>query len=94
MITFENIDRNYEIASKNFSLDIPEIFNFGFDVLDVRAQEADKEALLAIDTVTGKKSSVTYSELSKVSSQFGKALLSLGLKRGDAACVLIGRNPN
>ena len=94
MITFENIERNYEIASKNFSLDIPEIFNFGFDVLDVRAQEADKEALLAIDTVTGKKSSVTYSELSKVSSQFGKALLSLGLKRGDAACVLIGRNPN
>ena len=94
MITFENIERNYEIASKNFSLDIPEIFNFGFDVLDVRAQKADKEALLAIDTVTGKKSSVTYSELSKVSSQFGKALLSLGLKRGDAACVLIGRNPN
>jgi len=94
MITFENIERNYEIASKNFSLDIPEIFNFGFDVLDVRAQEADKDALLAIDTVTGKKSSVTYSELSKVSSQFGKALLSLGLKRGDAACVLIGRNPN
>ena len=89
MITFENIERNYEIASKDFSLDIPEIFNFGFDVLDVRAQEADKEALLAIDTVTGKKSSVTYSELSKVSSQFGKALLSLGLKRGDAACVLI-----
>ena len=94
MITFENIERNFEIASKNFSLDIPEIFNFGFDVLDVRAQEADKEALIAIDTVTGKKSSVTYSELSKVSSQFGKALLSLGLKRGDSACVLIGRNPN
>ena len=94
MITFENIERNYEIASKDFSLDIPEIFNFGFDVLDVRAQKADKEALLAIDTVTEKKTSVTYSELSKVSSQFGKALLSLGLKRGDAACVLIGRNPN
>ena len=94
MITFENIERNYEIASKDFSLDIPEIFNFGFDVLDVRAQKADKEALLAIDTETEKKSSVTYSELSKVSSQFGKALLSLGLKRGDAACVLIGRNPN
>ena len=94
MITFDNVDRNYEVASRTFSLDIPEIFNFGFDVLDVRAQQADKEALLAIDAVTGNKSSVTYSELSKVSSQFGKALLSLGLKRGDAACVLIGRNPN
>ncbi len=94
MITFDNVDRNYEIASKTFSLNIPEIFNFGFDVLDVRAQEANKDALLAIDAVTGNKSSVTYLELSKVSSQFGKALLSLGLERGDAACVLIGRKPD
>ena len=94
MITFDNVDRTYEIASKNFSLDIPEIFNFGFDVLDVRAQEADKVALLAIDTLTGNEKSVTYSELSKVSAQFGKALLSLGLKRGDTACVLIGRKPD
>ena len=54
MITFDNVDRNYEIASKTFSLNIPEIFNFGFDVLDVRAQEANKDALLAIDAVTGK----------------------------------------
>ena len=48
MITFDNVDRTYEIASKSFSLDIPEIFNFGFDVLDVRAQEADKVALLVL----------------------------------------------
>ena len=94
MIKFDNVDRTYEIASKNFSLDIPEIFNFGFDVLDVRAQEADKVALLAIDTLSGNEKSVTYSELSKVSAQFGKALLSLGLKRGDTACVLIGRKPD
>ena len=81
MITFDHVERNYEIARKTFSLDIPEFFNFAYDVLDVRAQHADKDALLAIDTVTGKKSSVTYSELSKVSSQFGNALLSLGLKK-------------
>ncbi len=94
MITFDNVDRNYYVASENFSLDIPKVFNFAFDVLDVRAQKADKEALVSIDTASGNVSSVTYSELSKVSAQFGKALLSLGLKKGDAACVLIGRNPN
>jgi hypothetical protein len=43
MITFDNVDRNYEIAKKTFSLDIPEFFNFAFDVLDVRAQQADKD---------------------------------------------------
>ena len=40
MITFDNVERNYEIAKKIFSIDIPEFFNFAFDVLDVRAQEA------------------------------------------------------
>ena len=87
MITFDNVDRNYDVASKNFSLDIPKVFNFAFDVLDVRAQKADKEALLSIDTASGNVSSVTYSELSKVSAQFGKALLSLGLKKGDKVLV-------
>ena len=33
MITFDSVDRNYEIAKKTFSLDIPEFFNFAFDVL-------------------------------------------------------------
>ncbi len=94
MITFDNVERNYEIASRSFSLDIPEFFNFAYDVLDVRAQQADKVALLAINTVTVYKTSITYSEISKALSQFGKGLLSLGLKQGDAACVIIGRNPD
>ena len=60
MITFDNIERNYEIASKSFSLDIPEFFNFAYDILDIRAQQADKVALLAINTVTGYKLSLIH----------------------------------
>ncbi len=93
MITFDHIDRSYEAASSNFKVDIPESFNFAFDVLDARAREADKDALLAIDVVAGTKTTLTYSDLSLVSAQFAQALLALGLERGDAACVVIGRRP-
>ncbi len=93
MITFDHIDRSYEAASSNFKVDIPESFNFAFDVLDARAREADKDALLAIDVVAGTKTTLTYSDLSLASAQFAQALLALGLERGDAACVVIGRRP-
>ncbi|OAN75133.1 acyl-CoA synthetase [Sulfitobacter sp. EhC04] len=93
MITFDHIARDYETAWTTYKPDIPTHFNFAFDVLDVRSREADKDALLAVNITAGTKTAVTYSELSTVSAKFGQALLALGLQRGDAACVVIGREP-
>lgn len=93
MLNFDHVDRTYEVAREDFKIEIPEIFNFAFDVLDARAREADKDALLAVDVPNATKTPVTYSELSQSSSRFAKALLALGMTRGDAACVVIGREP-
>lgn len=93
MINFDKINRDYESARSSYTLDIPEHFNFAFDVLDARAKEADKAALLAIDVTAGTRRSVRYSELSDTSARFAQALMALGLERGDAACVVIGRQP-
>ncbi|MEM7299740.1 MAG: AMP-binding protein [Pseudomonadota bacterium] len=93
MINFNHVERSYEVAVKEFKHEIPETFNFAFDVLDVRAREADKDALLAVDVTAGTRRNVTYSELSKSSAQFAQALMALGLERGDAACIVIGRQP-
>ena len=93
MITFDHIDRGYEAARENYKPEIPEHFNFAFDVLDVRAREADKDALLAINVSEGTKTHITYTQLSDASAKFAQALMALGLKRGDAACIVIGREP-
>lgn len=93
MITFDHIDRTYETAQLSYKADIPEHFNFAFDVLDARARNADKDALLAIDVTAGTKRTVRYSDLADASARFAQALMALGLKRGDAACVVIGRQP-
>jgi acetyl-CoA synthetase len=93
MISFDHIDRRYEVARESYKPDIPDHFNFAFEILDVRAREADKDALIAIDASTGTLKKVTYGELSRTSSQFGNALMTLGLERGSSACVIIGRQP-
>ncbi|MDJ0614793.1 MAG: AMP-binding protein [Rhizobiaceae bacterium] len=93
MFVFDHVDRTYEVARETYKQEIPEFFNFAFDVLDARACSANKDALLAIDVEAGTKQTVTYSDLSKGSSRFAQALISLGLERGDTACVVVGRQP-
>ena len=44
---------DYEFAFANDRLEIPEYFNFGFDVVDKWAQDRTKMALISVDS-TGK----------------------------------------
>ena len=93
MIEFSHISRDYEQARSSFSIDVPDSFNFAFDVVDVRAREANKDALIWVNTASGTTTCITYADLADRSAQIAKALIALGLQRGDAACVVIGRRP-
>lgn len=93
MISLDEFERDYASARDTYTLDIPDHFNFAFDVLDARARDADGDALLAIDVAAGTRRAVRCSELADTSARFAQALMALGLERGDAACVVIGRQP-
>ena len=93
LIDFSHVNRNYADACTSYELDIPKNFNFAFDVVDVRAREANKDALIWVDTAGGKTTHITYTNLSDRSAQIARALGALGMERGDAACVVIGRRP-
>lgn len=93
MIDFSHINRNYEDASSSYSIDIPESFNFAYDVVDARARKANKDALIWLHTASGTTTRITYADLANRSAQIAKALIDLGMQRGDAACVVIGRRP-
>jgi fatty-acyl-CoA synthase len=90
---FDHVDRRYDRAVRDFRLEIPEHFNFAFDVLDARAREADKTAILAVARDGETVRRVSYAELATASGSFAAALRRLGAKKGDAACVVIGRVP-
>lgn len=93
MIDFEPADRQYKAAREAYRPQIPDDFNFAYDVIDARAREADKTALLAVSGDGQTRRQVRFSDLSEQSGRFANALKRLGLKKGDFACMVIGRIP-
>lgn len=77
----------------NYEIEMPEFFNFGFDVIDARAAEADKTAFIAVDRSAENIVHHSFSDLSKSSNRFANVLLSLGAAKGDSAVVIIPRIP-
>ena len=72
---------DYEKIRSSFSLDIPDDFNFAFDVLAKKAAKANKTALIAINQAGNHLADVSYNELNRSSSRFANALLSLGVAK-------------
>ena len=82
---------DYEAARRDFKLNIPEKFNFAFDVVAKRAREADKTALIAIDKTGEHVVKHSYSDLDRDSNRFANVLIGLGAAKGDFAFVMIPR---
>ena len=81
---------NYEAERENFKLDVPEYFNFGFDVVDRWAKlQAEKLALLAVDASGANPQRCTFSDISMASNRFANILKKLGLKKGDRVFLML-----
>ncbi|MBT7665416.1 MAG: AMP-binding protein, partial [Rhodospirillaceae bacterium] len=84
---------DYDAARANFKLDIPEDFNFAFDVLAKQATEHDKTALIAVANDGESAEEHSYGDLERASNQFANVLTDLGASKGDFAFVMITRIP-
>ncbi|MBT3779901.1 MAG: AMP-binding protein [Rhodospirillaceae bacterium] len=84
---------DYEAARANFKLDIPDDFNFAFDVLAKQAAEADKTALIAVANDGESAEEHSYGDLERASNQFAHVLKDIGAEKGDFAFVMITRIP-
>ncbi|MCL2056578.1 MAG: AMP-binding protein [Oscillospiraceae bacterium] len=80
---------SYEDFIANYKLNIPESFNFGFDIVDEWAQrEPDKLALVWCDG-SGNERSFTFSEISRLSARAANFFSGIGVSKGDVVmCVL------
>ncbi|MCH9672280.1 MAG: acyl--CoA ligase [Gammaproteobacteria bacterium] len=81
----------YDDLKANFELEIPQEYNFGFDLIDKRAREADKTAFIAVDANCETATPYRFSDLSRSSNQFANWLLSLGIAKGELAFVMLPR---
>ncbi len=82
---------SYEDFLENFRIDVPETFNFGFDVVDEWARvEPDKRALLWVDDA-GEERSFTFTDISRLSNKAANAFRRMGIGKGDVVMAILRR---
>ncbi len=82
---------SYEDFYENFSLNMPEDFNFGYDVVDDIAKEnPDKTAIVWCNDL-GDEKIITFSEVMRESNKMANALKSIGIKKGDVVMTMLKR---
>ncbi len=83
----------YEKLYKSFKWEVPEYYNFGFDVVDKWAEDRTKLALISIDR-TGKHDRYhTFYDLSVASNKFANVLRRIGVRKGDRVLVILQSIP-
>ena len=82
---------SYEDFKENYRVNVPEDFNFGWDIVDEWAkQEPDKLALLWLSHEKEERR-FTFTEISKLSNKTCHYFRSLGLKKGDVVLLILRR---
>lgn len=82
---------SYEDFKKNYTVNIPENFNFGFDVVDAWAEiDKEKKALVWCDDHGGEEV-FAFSDISRLSNQTVHFLKAQGIGKGDVVMVILRR---
>ncbi len=82
---------NYQELKDNFSIAIPENFNFAYDVVDEYARtEPNRTALVWCDDNGGERV-FSFQDLKIASNKTANFLLSKGIKKGDAVMLILRR---
>jgi acyl-coenzyme A synthetase/AMP-(fatty) acid ligase len=82
----------YEKFHADFRWNVPDRFNFGVDVVDRIAREADGPALIAVDQ-DGRERRYDYSDIARLSDGLASALRARGVGKGDFVIVMLPRIP-
>lgn len=83
--------KSYEDFVNNFKINIPENFNFAYDIADEYAATApDKTAIVWCDD-KGNKASFTFGQLKYFSDKTANFFKSIGIKKGDPVMLILKR---
>ena len=82
---------SYEDFYANFSITIPENFNFAYDVIDVLAAENGGGRALVWCDEKGAEAAFTFAEMKTLSDKAANAFQSAGIGKGDPVMLILKR---
>jgi acetyl-CoA synthetase len=82
---------SYEDFYGNFSLSIPDNFNFAYDVLDVLAAERGGDRALVWRDEQGAEAEFTYADMKRLSDKAANVFSAAGIGKGDPVMLILKR---
>ena len=83
---------DYEQACREFRWEVPEFYNFAFDVVDRWGEDTQKLAMLWVNE-QGDERRLTFRDFTLRSNQVGNALRTMGIRKGDRVLIMSPRLP-
>lgn len=83
--------KDYEDFFKNYKINIPENFNFAYDVMDVLASKTPDKRALVWTNDEGLFVEFTYADLKKRTDATASFFKSLGIAKGDMVMLILQR---
>src|SRR5512143_1334576 len=84
---------DYDEAYANWRIEVPEHYNFGFDVIDAWARrDRNKLAMIWTDQQGGERK-YTFWDLMSLSNAAANILLNYGIHKGDRVMLMLHRIP-
>lgn len=89
---FCNVSLDEKGVLKDFKLDFPENYNFGYDVVDKMAELAPDQIAMVYTNPDKVEKTFTFGDIGRLSNKAANALLKQGIKKGDKVLVILKRN--
>ena len=93
MIDDEQKVASYEDLCANFKIDVPEYYNFGFDVIDAWAKKDRNKLAMIWTDQKGNEKKYTFFDLMRLSNQAVNICIKYGIKKGDRVMLMLPRAP-
>jgi len=83
--------KSYEDFYENFKINIPENFNFAYDIVDERANQTPNKIAMVWCNENGEEKTFTFSQMRDYSNKTANFFQSLGIKKGDCVMLILKR---
>lgn len=82
---------SYEDFKENYTVNVPEDFNFGFDIVDAWAEQDENKMALVWCNDHDEEKKMTFSDIKRLSNKTANYFKSLGIQKGSVVLLVLRR---